>query len=85
MKLKQASTKKAFVLYNNLFFSLGEKGDLSMDWSADTPVQSSPLPYVSSAEEHMPSPHVPLSQGSGMDNTMNNLNVETTVLNYRNN
>ena len=75
------------MLYNNLFSNLREQ-DLSMDWSADTPVLSLPLLYVPPVGEHVPSPYVPSSQ-SGINGSnvlrLINPNIEVTLLNYSNN
>ena len=85
MKSKQTSSKKLFVPYNNPFSNLGEPVNNSMDWSADTPIQTASPLHVPPAGEHVPSPHVSLPQGIGADNSTNNSNVKTTVLNYGNN
>ena len=85
MKSKQSNNKKLFVPYQNPFSNLEESVNTLMDWSEDTTVQTNSLPHVPPAGEHIPSPHVLLSHGSGIDNTMNNSNVEKTVLNYGNN
>ena len=48
-----------------------------IDWSEDVPeVQSSPVPYVSPAGEHVPLPRVPRAESS---------NSSPSVLNYSNN
>ena len=56
-----------------------------MDWSKDISVQAAPSLCVPLVEEHMLLPYVSLPQGSEVDNSTNNFNVEITVLNYRNN
>jgi len=85
MKSKQSSNKKAFASYNNPFSNLGEPTDSCMDWSEDTPVLSLPLPYVSLAGKHMPSPHTPLPKDGNNMSGPSNLDTTATLLNYSNN
>ena len=83
MKLKHApakkmaeEVKKIAEIFNNPSHSR-PRDELLMDWSEDIPeVQSSPVPRVSLAGEHVPSPHVPRAESS---------NSGPSVLNYRNN
>jgi len=68
--------KKIAKIFNNPSHSRS-RDESSMDWSKDVPeVQSSPVPRVSPASEHMPSPHVPRAESS---------NSGPFVLNYGNN
>ena len=68
--------KKIVEIFNNPSY-LRPKDELSMDWSEDIPeVQSSPVPRVSPAGEHMPLPRVPRAESS---------NSGPSVLNYGNN
>jgi len=88
MKSKQTNSKKqSFALYTNPFSNLGEKDDSSMDWSSETPAPSSsvPMPRISPAGEHMPSPHVPPSQSSSNSNNISEQpDTVSKVLDYGN-
>ena len=85
MKSKQLSNRKLFASYNSLFSSLGEPSNIPMDWSEDTSVQTKPPLYVSLVGEHVPLPYVSLPQDIKANNSTNNTNIETIVLNYGNN
>ena len=85
MKSKHSNSRKLFSSYHNALSNLGEPVNTPMDWSEDTPVQAVPPPYVPLVGEHMPLPHVSLSQGTGANNSINKTNMEITVLNYGNN
>ena len=88
MKLKQMNSKKqSFTPYTNSFSNLGEKDNLLMDWSSETPAPSSsmPMPHISPVGEHMSSPHVPSSQSSSNSNNISEqLDIVLKVLNYGN-
>ena len=83
MKLKHAPAKKTAEevkkiaeYFNNPSYSR-PRDESSMDWSEDVPeVQSSPIPCVSPAGEHVPLPRVPKVESS---------NSGPSVLNYGNN
>ena len=83
MKLKHApakkiaeEVKKIAEIFNNPSHSR-PRDELSMDWSEDVPeIQSSPVPHVSPASEHVPLPCVPRVESS---------NSGPSVLNYGNN
>jgi len=83
MKLKHAPTKKTAEevkkiaeYFNNPSYSR-PRNELLMDWSEDvSEVQSSPVPHVSPADEHVPLPHIPRTEFS---------NSGPSVLNYDNN
>ena len=76
MKLKHAPAKKIAEFFINPSHSR-PRDELSMDWSEDIPeVQFSPVPCVSPAGEHMPSPRVLRAESS---------NSGPSVLNYGNN
>ena len=68
--------KKIAEYFNNPSYSR-PRDELSIDWSEDVPeVQSSPVPCVSPASEHVPSSHIPRVESS---------NSGSSVLNYGNN
>ena len=83
MKLKHAPAKKTAEevkkiteFFNNPSHSR-PRDESSMNWSKDVPeVQSSPIPCVSPAGEHVPLPRVPRAESS---------NSGPSVLNYGNN
>ena len=76
MKSKHVLAKKIAEYFTNPSYSR-PRDKSSMDWSADIPeVQSSPVPCVSPASEHMPLPHIPRVESS---------NSSTSILNYDNN
>jgi len=88
MKSKQMNSKKqSFIPYMNFFSNLREKDNLSMDWSSETPApfSSMPMPHISPAGEHMPSPQVPPFQSSSNSNNISKqLDTVSKVLNYGN-
>jgi len=88
MKLKQKNSKKqSFAPYTNPFSNLGEKDDLSMDWSSETLALSlsMPTPCISSAREHMLSPHVsPFQSSSNGNNISKQPDTVLKVLDYGN-
>jgi len=68
--------KKIAEFFNNPSHSR-PRDELSIDWSKDIPeVQSSPVPHVFLAGEHVPLPCVPRAESS---------NFGPSVLNYGNN
>jgi len=73
MKSKQMNSKKqSFAPYINPFSNLGEKNNLLMDWSLETPAPSSfmPMPRISPAGEHVPLPQIPPSQSGSNSNNI---------------
>ena len=72
--------------YTNSFSNLGEKNNLSIDWSLETSALflSMPMPHISPVGEHMPSPHIPPSQSSSNSNNISEQsNTVLKVLDYR--
>ena len=90
MKSKHTSSNKAFIPYNNPFSKLEEPVDTSMDWSEDTPIQTSSSPCAPLTENHVSLPHVLLSHSTEGNNVTDSNNQNTSglgisVLNYSNN
>ena len=86
MKSKQSNSKNPLLVFTISFSNLGDQEDLSMDWSPEIPLNTSPPPYISSAGVHIPLPHVSLPQSSIHSNNMFvPINTDTVILNYSNN
>jgi len=79
--------QETVIPYINPFSNLGEKDNSSMDWSSETPASSlsMPMPHISPAGEHMPSPQVSSSQSSSNSNNISKqLDTVSKVLDYGN-
>jgi len=85
MKSKQSNNKKLLLAFTNLFSNLGDQKDLSMDWSSEISLNTSPPPCVLPVGVYMLLPHVPLSQGSTYSNNVSvPINMDIVILNYSN-
>jgi len=85
MAPKQANNKKQSLPFVSPFLNPGfqrPQEDLDMDWSMDSPqALASPSLHVTSASEHVPSPHVPL-HNKGPNDKDRAASTVSSVLSY---